>query len=180
DAHREHFADGVALPGDLERLTVETAAAARIARHLHVRQEVHLDRLLALAVTGGASSSGAVEREPAGPPAAQLRLRGLGEEAANRVPEADIGGGTGSRRLADRRLVDFQHPVDPFPARQAAEADERGRRLALVAGGHQCREVAQQDVAGQRRLARAGYAGDHAEPTERRSEERRGGKEAEV
>ena len=44
--------------------------------------------------------------------AARLGLQRLGEELADRVPEADVGGRAGARRLADRRLVDLEHAVD--------------------------------------------------------------------
>src|ERR1700704_91031 len=50
------------------------------------------------------------------PPAAHARLGGIGEQAPDRVPEADVGGGAGARRLADRRLVDLERALDSVGA----------------------------------------------------------------
>ena len=54
-----------------------------------------------------------------------------GEELADRVPEADVGRRAGARRLADRRLVDFEHAVDGAmkPLRRRSRPARRPRRL---------------------------------------------------
>lgn len=48
--------------------------------------------------------------------AAFLRLLGLGEERADRVVEAEVGGRVGTRRSPDRRLIDVDHIADVLAA----------------------------------------------------------------
>src|SRR5690606_11526116 len=144
-AHREHLADGPAAQPHAERLGIEARAAAGLAGDLHVGQEGHLDLLDALALALGAAPAGGVEREADRRPAAHARLGGVGEEAPDVVPEADVGGWAGARRLADRRLVDLEHALDRLRA---------GDRLA--ADGLFLLERSEQHVAREGGLARAG------------------------
>ena len=122
-AHRQHFADGLFAPAHRQRLRVEALAAAGLAGDLHVGQEGHFDLLDALALAVLAAPALGVEGEAARAPAAHARLGRVGEAAADRVPEADVGGRAGARRLADRRLVHFQHPVEQFRAGDCLAAD---------------------------------------------------------
>ncbi len=116
DFHLQHVADALAAPGDGQRLGVEARAVAGLARHLHVGQEAHLDGAHALAFAGRAAALAGVEAEAPGRVAARLGLQRVGEQLADGVPEADVGGRAGARRLADRGLVDFQHAVDGLEA----------------------------------------------------------------
>ena len=167
DVHREHVAD--ALPRSC------TSSVSRLKRrppqtsqqHLHVRQEAHLDRLLALALAGGAAAAAGVEAEASGAVAAHARFAGVGEQPADRVPEADVGGRTRARRLADRRLVDFEHAGDDLPAVDRLDAGQRRRRLALVARVDLRGHVGQQHVARERRLAGTRHAGDDGHAAQR-------------
>ena len=108
------------------RLGVEAPATTRIAQHLHVGQEVHLDGLHALAFAGRAASLTGVEREAAGAVAGDLRFRGVGEDPADVIPETDVRGRAGARRLADGRLVHFEHAVDVFDAAHGGDTRELG------------------------------------------------------
>src|SRR6185503_16237158 len=123
DAHRQHFAHGLAAQPHLQRLGIEARAAATLAHHAHVGQEGHLDLFDALAFARLAAAARRVEREAARGPAAHARLGGVGEQLADVVPEADVGRGTRARRLADRRLVDFQHALDALAALDRLAAD---------------------------------------------------------
>ena len=80
DRHVQHLGDGAALVVHLEGLPVVPGALADLARDVDVRQEVHLD--LDGAVAGAVLAAAAldVEREPARPVPADLRLGGLGEQ----------------------------------------------------------------------------------------------------
>src|SRR5204862_5266249 len=90
DRHVEHVGDRLALEADLERLAVVPAAVALLARHVDVRQEVHLDLDLAVAAADLAAAALDVEREPPGLVAARPRLGRPGEEVADLVEEADV------------------------------------------------------------------------------------------
>ena len=112
DRHLQHVGDGLALEADLERLAVVALAVALLAGHVDVGQEVHLDLDLAVALAGLAAAALDVEAEAAGLVAARSRLLGLGEELADVVEDAGVGGRVGARRAADRRLVDVDDLVD--------------------------------------------------------------------
>ena len=58
------------------------------------------------------------EGEVAGADARPPGRRLGGEQLADLVEKAHISGGTGTRGLADRRLIHFQHAVDRLPAAQ--------------------------------------------------------------
>ena len=173
--HPQHVADALAAPGHRQRFRIETGAVAGLARNLHVGQEAHADGAHALAFAGRAAALAGVEGKPPCGIAARTRFQGVGEELADRVPEADVGRGAGTRRLADRRLVHLEHPVDRLVAVQPLAADPGlvlARRIGIAAGLgvallHHRLHVGQQHVARQRRLARAGNTGDRHQPPQR-------------
>ena len=82
------------------------------------------------------------------------------------VPETDVGRGAGARRLADRRLVYFEHAADLFPAFEIAAADD-GRRFFLVVLADPVGKIGIKHVARQRRFSRAGNAGDYGKAAKR-------------
>ena len=75
-----------------QRLGVVALAAARFALDPHVGQEVHLDPLLAVPFARLAAAAGHVEAEPPGRVAAELRLGQLGEQRADQLEHAGVGG----------------------------------------------------------------------------------------
>ena len=129
NAHGEHFAYVLALEAHGQRLGVEARTAARLAGHFHVGQKAHLDPLQPLAFACLASPPGRIEREAARRIAAHARFGHFGVEPADLVPEPHVGGRAGARRLADRRLVDLQHPPDGFAATNRAAAAQNPRRM---------------------------------------------------
>ena len=140
DFHRQHFADVLAAPRHRERLRIEALAVADVARHLHVGQETHADRAHALALARRATAFAGIEREARRRVAARAGFERAGEQLADRVPHADVSRRTRARRLADRRLIDFEHAVDRFPAGDAAQPchacvtfELRARRLRATA-----------------------------------------------
>ena len=64
----------------------------------------------------GAAALGAVEGETAGCVAAEAGFGGLGEELADVVEEADVGGGGGAGGAADGGLVYLMNGFDRFKA----------------------------------------------------------------
>ena len=166
DAQRQGLADALALEQNAQGLGIEAPAAAHVAQHLHVGQEAHLDALHALALAGFAAAARGVERESAGGEAADARVGGFRIQPADRIPESDVGGRTGARGLADRRLVDLEHPADRLPAVDRLRSP-RARRAASRGLGaawtrQQPLQIAKQHVARQRGLAGTRHARDHA------------------
>jgi hypothetical protein len=123
DVHREDVADALAFELYGQRFRREARSAACFACHLHVGQETHLDGLQPLAFARPAASACGVEREAPCAVAAHARLVGVREHLADRVPESDVSRRTRARRLADRRLVHFEHAADLFPASDVATAE---------------------------------------------------------
>src|SRR5262249_20962489 len=124
------------------------------------------DRLQALAFASRTASAAGVERETARAVAAHARFVRLGVEPPDRVPEADVGGWTRARRLADRRLIDFEHAIDRLPAANLLAAVEL-RVPALAPRARELDEIGIEHVARESALAAAGDAGDHVEPAQR-------------
>jgi hypothetical protein len=100
DGHVEDVGDALAPVEDLERLAVVAFALADLALDVDIGEEVHLDLLEALALARLAAAAaglcGDVEAEAAGLVAADLGLLGLGEDVADLVEDAGVGGGIAS------------------------------------------------------------------------------------
>ena len=158
DRHLEHVGDRLALEAHLERLAVVALALAGLAGDVDVGQEVHLDLDLAVALAGLAAAALDVEREAAGLVAAHLRVGRQRVELADLVEQLRVGGRVRARRAADRRLVDVDHLVealDPVDRRVLARLDAEAVQPV--------RERLVDDLVHERRLARAGDAGDRDE-----------------
>ncbi len=139
----------------LQGLGVESQAAAVLAGLDHVGQEVHLHPHGALPLASRASAGAGVEGKPRRRETAHARLHGVGEQLADVVPDAHVGGRTGTRGLADRGLVDLQHALDALQPQQGLAA--HGRPLA----GQQRARAGEQHPARQTGLARARHPGEH-------------------
>jgi hypothetical protein len=155
DGHVEDVGDVEPLVGDLERLAVEPASAARLAGHVDRRQEIHLDLDHAVALAMLAAAALHVEAEPARPVAAHARGGQLREEIADRVERAGVGERIGARRAPDRRLVDDDGLVDQVEAVDAVVRAGRFLRVVKMA-----EEGAAKHVVDQRAFARAAHARD--------------------
>ena len=162
DRHVEHVGDRLALEVHLERLAVVAGAVADLARHVDVGEEVHLDLDRAVAGARVAAPALDVEREPPGLVAADLRLGRGGEQLADVVEDAGVGGRVGARGAPDRALVDVHDLVEVLePGDRLVPAGHVPGAVELVG------EHVVEDVVDQRRLARAGDAGDRDEVAER-------------
>src|SRR5687768_18222480 len=96
DAHLEHVCDVLALEAHLQRLSVVALALTDLTGYVHVRKEVHLDLNRSLTRAGLAAAPAHVEREPSRLITPALRIRGLGEQFADVVEHAGVGGGVGA------------------------------------------------------------------------------------
>ena len=162
DGHVEDVGDRLALELHFERFAVVALALAHVAGDVDVGQEVHLDLEDAVAFAFLAAPALDVEREPARAVAAGLGLGQAGKPVAQWAEGADIGGRVGSRRAADRRLVDVDDLVEEF---EAGEVIVRGRVHARAVEPPAHGLV--QRVDHQRRLAAARDAGHRDEQAER-------------
>ena len=162
DGHVEDLGHRLALVVDLEGLPVVPGALAHLARHVDVRQEVHLDLDRAVAGARLAAPALDVEREAAGLVAADLRLGGGREQLADLVPDAGVGGRVGPRGAPDRRLVDPDQLVELVETGDAGVPAGHLPRAVELVGQHRG-----QDVVDQRGLARAGHPGDRDQAAER-------------
>ena len=160
--HVQHVGDVHALVGDVQGLAVVTLAVAGFARHIDRRQEVHLDLHHAVALAFLAAAALDVEAEPARLVAANFGRRQLGEQIADVVEHARVGGRIAAGRPADGRLVNHNDLV------QILEAPEGAMLAGLFLGAVKfAEERAAQDVVHQRAFARAAHAGDAGERAQR-------------
>ncbi len=162
DRQIQHLGDGLALVANLQGLPVVAGPVAHLAGHVHVGQEVHLDLDGAFAGTVLAASTLHVEREPTRLIPTNLGLGRFGEEFANAVEDAGVGGGVGPRGATDGRLIDMDALVDVLGAgdRPMMPRHFLGRVQLLGQGRIQ-------DAVDEGGLPRAGYSGDSDEPAQR-------------
>ncbi len=163
DAHGQHVGDGVALVAHRQRLRVVALTVTNVALDPHVRQEVHLDLLLAVALAGFASAARLVEAEALRTITTYLGLGQLREQLTNQVKHAGIRGRIRGRRVADGVLIDVDDLVDVL---QTEDVIVSGR-----GGAARCSRrasVRYEDLVDQRTLAGAADAGDGDERAQRK------------
>ena len=110
--HLQHVGDGLALVAHFQRFAVVALALAQLARHVDVRQKVHLDLDDAVAPAGFAAAALHVERETPLGVAAHLGIGGHGEQSPDEVEGAGVGGRVAARGAPDGRLINVNHLVE--------------------------------------------------------------------
>ena len=110
--HGQHVGDALASVAHFQGFPVEPFPLARLARHVHVGQEVHLDRLHAGPFARLAASSRYVEGEATLFVAPDFGFRKQGELRSNQVHQPRVSGGVGARCASDGTLVDRDAFVD--------------------------------------------------------------------
>ena len=145
----------LSLVANFQRFTVVALPTADIARHIDVRQEMHLDFDDAITLAGFAATAFDIETEASWHIAARARLLRACKQFTNRCEQATVGRRVRARSASDRTLADIDDFVDGSKALQPLV------RCRIAAGavyflGHGLVE----GVINQRRLARAGYAGN--------------------
>src|SRR5262249_23831401 len=132
-----------------------------------------------VALTRLAASARLVEAETAGFVPADLRFRHPGEEGADLVEDLDVGGGVGTWRAADGRLIDVDDLVDMLDTEQPIVCADRMilRQLTVlfrldlaVAIGSIAESLAQgfaEDVVDERAFAGSAHARHSDEQPER-------------
>lgn len=154
--HVEDLVDVLALVLHLQGLAVVALALADVARHIDIRQEVHLHLDDPIPLTCLAAPPLDVEGETTRLVAPGASLLGAGEQLADRGEQAGIGGRVGSRGTAYGALVYVHHLVQVLQPLDAAIGGRGGlgRLIELSVGD------TEQGVIDQGRLAGAGDAGD--------------------
>ena len=150
DGHVEDVGDGLALEAHLQGLAVVATAVALLAGRHDVGQEVHLDRLVAVAAAGLAAAAFDVEREAPGLVAADACLGQRDEEVADVREDAGVGGGVGARGAAYGALVYVDDLVDVLKPDDVVVGQGVAQRAVEV-----LREDGLQRVVDERGLARA-------------------------
>ena len=162
DGHLQHVGDALAPEHDLQRVLVVAPAVAHLARHGHVRQELHLYLHVAVARARLAAPALHVEGEASGHVAARLRLRQGGEQLPYGGERAGVGGRVAAGRPADGRLVDVDDLVHVVQA-----VDAVARAGAVLGAVEALRQPFVEHLVDQRGLAGAGDAGDADQLAER-------------
>ena len=162
DGERQDLGDVEPLVAHGERLAVVALAAADLAWHVEVGQEVHLDLDLPLAGAGLAATALDVEPEAAGLEAAHARLGRLRHQGADVAEDLGVGRRVAARRAADGALVDGDDLVEV-----AEPADPVVMTGHVTGAMERARQGLVQHVLDQAALARSRDAGDGGEEAER-------------
>ncbi len=147
---------------DLEGFAVVAFAVADFARYVDVGQEVHFDLDDAVAFTVFAAPALDIKTKTAGAVTTQFGFGYAGKQLTDRREQPGIGGGIGTRRAADRRLVDNDRFVEQFNTLDFI-VTPRYRAGAVQAS----QQFFGQNIIDQARFARAADAADDNEFTER-------------
>ena len=110
--HTEDFGNVLALVVHFQRFAVVTLAVANIARHVHVRQKVHLDFNDAIALARFAAAALDVKRKAARAVAARARLGHRRKQIAYRRKQPGVGRRIRAWRAPNRRLINRNHFVE--------------------------------------------------------------------
>ena len=153
--HVEHIVDAFSFVFDLQRLTVVAFAAADLAGHIDVGEEVHLDLDDAVAAAGLAASAFFVEAEASLVVAFGLGVGGGREQVADQIKRACVGGRVGAGRASDGRLVDGDDLVKLFHAFDGAVFARNGSGAVQL-----LRQRLVENLVDQGALSRAGDSGD--------------------
>ena len=111
DGQLEYIGDGGAAIPDLERLPVVAPTPALLTGHVHVGQEMHLDRNDPATLACFAPAAFDVEREPARSIPTGPRGGQHCEQLADKGEQSRVGRGVRARCAPNRRLVDLDHLV---------------------------------------------------------------------
>ena len=134
DRHVEDLGDGLALVVNFKRLAVVASPTADLARHVDIRQEVHLNLDCSVARTRFAAPALNVEREPTGHIAPDFRLFGGSEQLPDVIEHARVRGRVRSGRSADWTLINVHHFVHEISASDFAMTPGNCPRQMEVSG----------------------------------------------
>ncbi|CCJ99707.1 hypothetical protein BN130_2423 [Cronobacter malonaticus 507] len=150
--------DGFAFIFDLQRFAVVALAFALIARHVDIRQEVHLNLDNAIALAGFTAAAAYVKAEAARRIAARARFRHACEQFTHWCKDAGIGRRVRTRSTANRTLVDINNFIEMFHALNVAIRRwfGDGRTVELALSNREQRIVDKRRFTGARNASYAG------------------------
>ena len=111
DGHVEYIGDTLALVAYLQGFTIVSFAVAYLAWHVDIRQEVHLDGLVAVALAFLASAALHVEGESTRLVTTNLSFRQTHEEGTDVGEYACVCGWVAARRATNWTLVYVHHLI---------------------------------------------------------------------
>ena len=120
DGQVEQIGNRAAFVTNCERFRVVALSAADFTRYIDVRQEIHLDAPLAVALARLAAAALHVETESPGLISALARFRQHGVQLANRRENTRVRRRIRTRRAPDRRLINLYDLVDVLGAGKRA------------------------------------------------------------
>ena len=102
DRHIQNIRNGFPAKADFQRFPVVSLAMTFFTGNQHIRQEIHLDRLVTVPFARLATSAGDIERETSGFVATHFRFRQIHKQIADIRKDAGISSRITSRRTSDR------------------------------------------------------------------------------
>ena len=147
---------------DRERLHIVARPLTDFARHIDIRQEIHLDFLQSAALAGFTAAAPHIETEMAGGIFFPLCFSCRREQVANQAEHAGICRRVGTRRTPDRILGHGNHLVDEGEAFDLLVSARLSFGMIEILG-----QRPRQDIVHQARLARSGNSGDGHQHPER-------------
>ncbi|MNH06966.1 hypothetical protein D3C79_663460 [compost metagenome] len=145
NGHFQHFVDVLTLVLHFQRFAVIAFAFALIARHIDIRQEVHLYLDHAVTLAGFAAAALDVKAETARRVATGTGFRYPGKQFTHRGEDPGIGGRVRAWRTANWALIDIDHLVEMFQAGHFAVRSRFGNgcTVELTLGDREQRVVDQ-------------------------------------
>ena len=154
--HVQHLGNILSFITHFQRLAIITRTMTHLARHIDVRQKMHLDFDNAIAFARFAASAFDVKTETPRLIAAHFCLLGLAKDLTDNVKNAGVGGRVRTRRSPDGRLVnidDLIHQLQTF--------HRLVRSRTMFAAVQSLRQTLIQNIIDQGAFARTGYPCHH-------------------
>ena len=121
---------------------------------------MHLDLNLSVALACFAATAAHVKGETSRRVATRLRLRRTRKQCAKIIPQANVRSRVGTRRAANRRLVNVDHLIDALDTLELFVRAHRTRRTVNGIRKRRCDGVGNQGA-----LARSRHAGNNRKRT---------------
>ena len=135
-SHIQHIRNGFPFIAHLERFTVVALSMAYFARHINVRQKMHLNFDNAIPPAGLAASTLHIEAEAAVAIAPHARIRRLRIDVADEIKQPRIGSRITARRAPNGRLINVDDLIELlYPQDRVVISWSRTRAIELAQEG---------------------------------------------
>ena len=160
--HIQHIRDALSLEAHLEGLAVVAFAVTMFAGYVHIGQEIHLDRFVAVALAGFATTTAHVEGEASGLVAADFRLGQSHIQGTYIGENTRISGRIRARSTTQRTLIHGHDFVYMLNAVQGVVGQRFAQRAIEM-----FREDGQKGVVDERAFSAARHARDAGQCAQR-------------